>query len=62
MVEQLEECKHFFGEDVSKLVTSLATKEFFKAREDEKNLIKKKVESFHLVEKKVLFFYEKVQT
>ena len=42
MVEQLEECKEKFGEDVSTLVTSTETKEFFEVREDSEQLSDKK--------------------
>ena len=53
MVKQLEECIESFGEDVSTLVTSPATKNLFEVREDVKQLSENKVELFHLVVEKL---------
>ena len=43
-----------FGENISKLVTSHATKKLFKVREDSEELIEKKGELFHLVGEKLV--------
>ena len=42
MVEQLEECMKMFGEDVSMLVKSPATKKVSEVREDSEQLSEKK--------------------
>ena len=59
MVKRLEECMEIFGEDVSTLVTSPATKKFFEGREDAKQLSDKRRELFHLVVEKLLFIVKR---
>ena len=48
-----------FGEDVSTLVTSLATRKLLEVREDSKQLSKKKGELFHSVVVKLLFIMKR---
>ena len=55
----MEECIEIFGEDVSTLVTSPATKKLFEVREYFEELSYKNRELFHSVVAKLLFIMKR---